>query len=348
MNLLNKKWKSFKIEDVFQIKKGKYLSKKKMKIGKNPYISAISINNGINNFISNKILFPKNSITIEKINLSAFYQSSDFYCSHDVSVIQNQNINKFVALFINTMINRQGIKYSYGRQAQMNVIKRETILLPINTNDEPDYYYMEQYIKNLIKNKIKIINKRIENILFDVKIKKINKIKDKIWKTFFLTDIFKEIQRGKRLTKSKHITGKMPYISSKALNNGIDNFVSNIEKVRIFSNCLTLANSGSVGYCTYHPYSFVASDHVTKLENNDFSKYVYLFISTMVSKISKKYNFNREINDKRIKREKIMLPVNDEGEPDYEYMEQYMKNIISIKYKKYLQYIKSLPYSSNL
>jgi len=48
----------------------------------------------------------------------------------------------------------------------------------------------------------------------------------------------------------------------------------------------------------------------------------------MLNRLSTKYNFNREINDKRIKREKILLPLNDKGEIDYEYMEQYVKNIL--------------------
>ena len=69
------------------------------------------------------------------------------------------------------------------------------------------------------------------------------------------------------------------------------------------------------------------------------SKFVYLFISTLTNGLSKKYNFNREINDKRISREKILLPVNDQEQPDYEYMEQYMKNLMYKKIKQYLEYI---------
>lgn len=53
-----------------------------------------------------------------------------------------------------------------------------------------------------------------------------------------------------------------------------------------------------------------------------------MFVATMLNRLSTKYNFNREINDKRIKREKILLPLNDKGEIDYEYMEQYVKNIL--------------------
>ena len=34
-----------------------------------------------------------------------------------------------------------------------------------------------------------------------------------------------------------------------------------------------------------------------------------------------------------------MLPVTDSGDPDYEYMEQYAKNMMLRKYKKYLTFI---------
>lgn len=150
-------------------------------------------------------------------------------------------------------------------------------------------------------------------------------LKDRKWKEFYLKDIFKEIQRGKRLKKSDHKRGKIPYVSSTASNNGVDNYVSNEKNVRVFSNCLSIANSGSVGACFFQPFSFVASDHVTKLENQEFNRYVNLFLSTIISRIGIKYSFNREINDERISREKILLPVTSNGNPDYSFMEQYMK-----------------------
>lgn len=38
---------------------------------------------------------------------------------------------------------------------------------------------------------------------------------------------------------------------------------------------------------------------------------------------------------------RIMLPVTDDGTPDYEYMEQYAKNLMLRKYKQYLSYLDS-------
>lgn len=175
----------------------------------------------------------------------------------------------------------------------------------------------------------------------EVKFEVVAPLADKKWHEFFFTDIFETVQRGKRLTKANQIPGKKPYVSSTAANNGVDNFIGNFEGVRIYSNCLTIANSGSVGASFYHPYEFVASDHVTHLKNSKFSSFIYLFIATQANKLSEKYNFNREINDSRIARDKIMLPVTDAGHPDYQYMEQYMMNLEYLKRAQYSVYLKA-------
>lgn len=148
-------WGEFRIKNIFEINKGIYLNEKKILKGNIPFITAKSEKNGLNKFIGNESLFKGNSITIEKINLSAFYQKSEFYCSHDVTVITNSNLNRFNALFICNIINRQGSKYSYGRQAQMNIVKNETLFLPIQTNGQPDYEYMENYTKLIECKKLK-------------------------------------------------------------------------------------------------------------------------------------------------------------------------------------------------
>ena len=164
-------------------------------------------------------------------------------------------------------------------------------------------------------------------------------LNDREWRPFFLTELFPQIQRGKRLKTENHIPGKTPYVSSSALNNGVDNFISNTEKVRIFSDCISLANSGSVGSSFYEPFSFVASDHITHLKNEKYNKYHYLFIVSILNRLSQKYNFNREINDNRISREKIMLPVDVAGNLDLDFMEQYIKERERQLIQKYKSFI---------
>ena len=157
------------------------------------------------------------------------------------------------------------------------------------------------------------------------------------WQSFLIKDIFTKVQRGKRLKKEDHIDGDMPYVSSTSANNGVDTFIGNTGDVRIFKNCLSLANSGSVGTCFYEPFSFVASDHITSL-HGDFSSEQYLFISTMLSRLSKKYNFNREINDNRISRERILLPINQDGSLCLDEIKKYISKIKKNKTYEYINY----------
>ena len=152
-----------------------------------------------------------------------------------------------------------------------------------------------------------------------------NKLVEKEWREFFVSEIFTKIQRGKRLTKGNQQNGEVPYVSSTAANNGVDNFIGNSKGVRTFENCLTLANSGSVGSTFFHHYTFVASDHVTALILERPNKYIFLFLSGIIRRLEEKYSFNREINDKRIQREKILLPVNSDGLPDWQFMEDFIK-----------------------
>lgn len=339
LELNDREWLPFKIGELFKTSKGIYLNKKNITNGNNPYITASAVNNGVTGFIGNSTLFSKNSITIEKIKLSSFYQPKAYYCSHDVSTLVHENLNKLSALFISSMINRQGIKYSYGRQAQLNVVRRETIFLPVTEDGALDWPFMVQYAKSIIERKEIKYEKYCRQILEKLECKEIDSLDEKEWEEFFLKDIFQEVKRGKRLTKANQISGKKPYVSSTSLNNGIDNFIGNDDRVRVFADCLTIANSGSVGASFYHPYEFIASDHITHLKNNKFNAFIYHFIGTQISRLSEKYNFNREINDFRISREKILLPVTKEGQPDYAYMNQYMVNIEYKKRKQYLDYL---------
>lgn len=165
------------------------------------------------------------------------------------------------------------------------------------------------------------------------------KLSDREWKDFPVPYVFQKIQRGKRLKKADHVSGIVPYVSSTANNNGVDGYIEAIEGTRTFENCISLANSGSVGTAFYEPFVFVASDHVTSLKRENTSQYVYLFLTAVLEQQGSNFNFNREINDLRIRKMRIMLPVNSNDEPDYQFMEDYMKELMVAKRNQYQEYV---------
>lgn len=165
------------------------------------------------------------------------------------------------------------------------------------------------------------------------------KLSDREWKDFSVPYVFKKIQRGKRLKNADHVPGVVPYVSSTANNNGVDDYIEAIDGTRVFANCISLANSGSVGTAFYEPFAFVASDHVTSLKRENTSQYVYLFLTAVLEQQGSNFNFNREINDLRIRKMRVMLPVDDNDEPDYQFMEYYVKELMAAKRKQYQEYV---------
>lgn len=348
MKLDGREWRDKYLieENMFFIKKYKTVTTTNLDTNKGvlDIVGATSKNNGNVLFANERYydkVVQKNKICLIKTGQGsvgdAVYKGNFFVPSNNVSIILKENLNRYSGLFITTSINKCSNRYSYGYIRNDRRTAREKIMLPINKENNIDWHFMQEYSKFVIEKKEGKYKDYITKVFEKLEYIKIELLRDKEWKEFFLTEIFSTIKRGKRLTKVNQVTGTIPYVSSTAYNNGVDNFIGNDTNVRIFENCITIANSGSVGASFYHPYKFVASDHITHLEEKKMSEDVYLFISTLTDRFSKKYNFNREINDARISREKILLPINDKNEPDYEYMEQYIKNL---KYKKIQQYLK--------
>lgn len=145
----------FKIKDIFYKENSKKYSSIPDKIGKIPFLTSTEMNNGVSKYVDIKFLHSGNAISISTNGscFKAFYQPIDFGCSSDVEIIYNKNLNKFNALFIVTILNMESYKYAYGRKPKNYKVWNTTIKLPykINLKDEkePDWKYMEDYIKSL-------------------------------------------------------------------------------------------------------------------------------------------------------------------------------------------------------
>ncbi len=350
MNLNDRKWGIFLIGDLFCVKRPPARNKDNYEIGNVPFVASGSVNNGVMKCckpLENEKLDKAGCITVSPVDGSAFYQPYPFLgrggAGSSVLMLYTDNINLYSGQFIAKMIsNTCACKYTYGHMGNKDGIRRERIMLPIDEDNKPDYQFMEDYVKELMsKKREQYLDYCKGQLKFFGGGDNLIPLADKQWNAFFIVDIFDVVQRGKRLKTADHLAGEIPYVSSSSLNNGVDDFVSNDNGVRRFSNCLSLANSGSVGSSFYEPFEFVASDHITHLKNKGFNKYHYLFLATMTSRLSQKYNFNREINDKRIAREIIFLPITDNGTPDYTYMEKYSKNLLREKIQRYIKYIEN-------
>lgn len=347
LKLSDVEWGNFKVGDLFNfIEKGKCTNEKTetefCERGIS-YLSATNKNNGVSNFVKTNNL-KQDGNCIMFVNQGdggagySVYKKENFIATSSTSFGYADWVNKHTGIFVSTALSKFKEKYSFGYGRTENRLKNDVLKLPIDKKGNPHWQFMEDYIKQEQKEQAqKIINYYEQQMLktaFDLM-----GLDDVEWKTFKFTELFREIKRGKRLKKADHIAGKVPYVSSTALNNGVDAFIGNTDGVMKFNDNLSLANSGSVGSCFYHFYEYVASDHVTGLSLKKPDKNIYLFMSTVIQRISEKYSFSREINDQRIKKEKIMLPSDSNGNPHWDYMGKFMQNIEMEKLSKALEYI---------
>jgi len=168
--------------------------------------------------------------------------------------------------------------------------------------------------------------------------KKIEGLDEKKWDEFAIGELF-EIKSGVRLTKENMLVGCRPFIGSTDSNNGITNFVSNTNE-SLDSNVLGVNYNGSVCEAFYHPYECVFSDDVKHLALRSYNgnMFIYLFFSRIIYKQKNKYTYGYKFNENRMKRQMILIPVNENNEPDYGFMEQYMINLMFKKYKQFRTY----------
>lgn len=163
-------------------------------------------------------------------------------------------------------------------------------------------------------------------------------LNDREWKGFFISDIC-DIESGRDIYDAERVKGHIPYITSTSANNGIKYYVSNINET-LEENAISVNRNGSVGYSFYHKYKALYSNDCRKLRlKQRRNEFVSLFVTNQIKQQSEKYNYGYKMGTGRLKRQKIMLPITDDGEPDYDFMEQYIKEREDKLKQKYIDFI---------
>ena len=152
------------------------------------------------------------------------------------------------------------------------------------------------------------------------------------WKQFTYSKLF-NIERGKGPRKKDlDGTGDIPVVTSSYKNNGWTAFTT--ETPRHKGGTIGVNRNGSVGDAFYQPIDFCSTEDVhiftPKFEMN---KYVAMFLCSLIRAEKYRFNYGRKWGIARMKTSIIRLPVNSSGEPDLEFMENF---------------IKSLPFSSSI
>lgn len=310
-----------------------------------PYIGATNRNNGVLCFVQpddyseslkqegNCIGFIRNG---DGSAGYAIYKSSSFVSTSDVMYGYASWLNRWTGLFFVTAQNQIKSKYSHGHKRSPERLKRDKVMLPVDMLGEPDWKFMENYIREreaahaqrcrefLIK-RIADIERERERV--DDTVGYLTSLAEKTWRSYRLSSIG-DVQSGRDIYASDRMKGNTPYITSGSQNNGIGYFVANSNDT-LDSGYIALNRNGAVGMAFYHPYPSLMGNDCRKLHVKaaDGNPYVGNFIALAISKQSECFSYSRKLGTTRARALRIMLPAADDGQPDYAYMEGYGREL---------------------
>jgi hypothetical protein len=319
-----------RIKDLFDIKYGTNLELvnidecKPSDVNSIPFVSRTEKNNGVSAYVYRiPDIEPNPGHTLSVAGggsvLSTFYQPIPYYSGRDLYYLTPiEDMSVFEMLYYCNVIKSNKYRYSYGRQANKTL---GDLLVP-DKDEIPKWVF-----KNKFPDKPKSApfhNKQIN-------------LNDRDWGFVKLTDIFNRIEKCKCSNASDLLNegNEINYIGAKKSENGVMNRVLKVNKLVSEGNCIVFIGDGqgSVGYTTYQENDFIGSSTLTCGYSPFLNKYIGLFLITILDMERYRYSFGRKYGKEQIKGASIKLPVTKDGNPDWDFMEYYMK---------------SLPYSTNI
>ncbi len=147
--LFDVEWRYFNYSDLFtNIQRGRRLIENDREDGDVLYFSASEENNGCTDRIANPLFVAADSIIYTTFG-DAYYVSGEFTASDEVTIFGHGELNIMNGVFIATVMSKNKYKYSFGRKAFRNKFMFDLIPLPVDNDLNPNWKFMENYIRSL-------------------------------------------------------------------------------------------------------------------------------------------------------------------------------------------------------
>lgn len=325
-----------------------------------PFVTRTATNNGVGGIVEpveGVTPYPAGSLSIALGGSigSTFLQTKEFYTSQNVAVLQpKSNLDSGILLFLARLIEKECSKrfVAFGRELNKHIKRDFTIKLPLIKENMPDWDEIGTIVKDQIIPQLPKKAQKVWLQKYDTKplLQEKIKLNTQDWRWFRYDEIF-DIKHGFYNKKPEdNPDGDIPFIGATDSNNGVTSH-SDLETIavttktgdgsnspmeeKIFENCIAVTNNGSVGYAYFQAKPFTCTHDVNPLylKGHEINPYIALFLCTLIEKERFRWAYGRKWRPIRMPSSKIKLPVTPSGDPDWQFMEDY---------------IKSLPYSKNI
>lgn len=271
----------------------------------------------------------------------SLYQPVDFIGSTTLIVGYNEHLNPYNAAFLVSVLDLERFRYSFGRKYKKEVVANTKIQLPAikldNGDYTPDWKYMEDFVKDQIIPQLPKKAQKVWLQKYDTTPQKHEdmKLDTQEWKWFLPSDIFTEISiaPSSDLNSLELDPFGVNYLSRAVVNNGYECKVKRDESKVTRGNFISVVMVGVPSFAFYQKNDVICSQNILVLRYPAINQYNALFLCAILQKDGYRYSYGRTLSKANFLQTKIKLPVTPSGEPDWKFMEDY---------------IKSLPFSRNI
>lgn len=327
-------WGEFKVSDWFDIRPSKYTKENGKALknaelfdgGDNPVIVNSNTNNGIGGYTSKPLTEQGNVITYSDTTDGAntiFYQAKPFVgYSHVKVMLPKLKLSQATMIYLTSIIISaiKNQKYDFSYKLTTDKMLNTIIKLPIDANGEPDWEYMDNQVRHLAT-------------LSNLTITSLDPAKLPIfvgeWEECSVNKVF-NVFTGAQVPRRYLINGSQERISVTNENNGVISKFDENELLKS-SNARILTNFVSInffGYAFYHKNKASLEMKVHAIQRKDnvsFSENQGLYIASLLnSQYAGKYGYGNQLSSGKLINKVIKLPVDLQGDPDWQYMDQYI------------------------
>ena len=275
------------------------------------YVSRTGCNQGVSAYVERVVSvepFKAGSITVALGGsiLSSFVQQKEFYKgTHLVVLTPKKEMTLQEKMYYCLCIQKNVDKYSaYGRDADRTLTKLE---MP---NDIPTW-----------------VNDKIIPSMSTNSLTKKKHIQHNIQYGFFRYDDLFSIETSQNITKSMlESDGNTPLVTSGSKNNGWVGFTTQTQQHK--GNVISVNQNGTIGEAFYQPFQFCTASGVYVLNPKfQLNVYIAMFLTSLIQMEKYRYNYGYKWSLAKMKKTSIRLPITNNKEPDWEYMENYIKSL---------------------
>ena len=345
------KWEEFKVGDLFDIHPTKAYKMTNSTLmendGKYPVVVNSSYNNGIGGYTNQQPTEKGNIITFSDTTSSdaIFYQKYPFVGYPHVQGMYpkkpfenswgEKSFLFFLSIFRTKAIN---LNYDYVNKFTRDSAAEMYVLLPVDENHQPDFSYMESYMKN----REIAVSASLTKLQSAKRFSKSKNAEFESWKSFVIGDLFYKLDLKivkNNFNKKNDVSVKrtsefsLPLVNAKHFDNGIMYYGRECD-FESAEMTLDIVKNGAIAtgdvYAQPQKTGVLWDAYLIRPFADLPSERVLLYLATVIEKaIKDKFSYDDKCIWAKVKKLNVRLPANSTGTPDYDYMENYMKAVES-------------------